>query len=61
MVDFLVLAGECLLRIENGERPLKTWDFVHCPPGTTHCFVGTGSFPCVIFMTGARDRDRTIV
>ena len=40
--DFLVLAGECLLLIEGEERPLKAWDFVHCPPGTEHIFVGAG-------------------
>lgn len=52
--DFLVLAGECLLLIEGEERPLKPWDLVHCPPHTDHAFVATGSGPCVIFMTGAR-------
>ena len=52
--DFLVLAGECLLLIEEEERPLKAWDFVHCPPNTAHAFVGAGDGPCVIFMTGAR-------
>jgi uncharacterized cupin superfamily protein len=52
--DFLVLAGECLLLIEGEERPLETWDFVHCPPNTEHGFVGAGEGPCVIFMTGAR-------
>jgi uncharacterized cupin superfamily protein len=52
--DFLVLAGECLLLIEGEERPLKMWDFVHCPPHTEHGFVGAGDGPCVIFMTGAR-------
>ena len=36
--------------------PLRAWDFVHCPPGTSHTFVGTGDEPCVIFMTGARTR-----
>jgi uncharacterized cupin superfamily protein len=59
--DFLVLAGECLLLIEEDERPLRAWDFVHCPPGTRHTFVGTGAGPCVIFMTGARREDGTIV
>ena len=24
--------GECVLVIEGEERPLKQWDFVHCPP-----------------------------
>ena len=59
--DFLVLAGECLLLIEEQERPLRAWDFVHCPPGTRHSFVGTGEEPCVIFMAGARRDDGTIV
>jgi quercetin dioxygenase-like cupin family protein len=53
--NFLVLAGECLLLIEGEERPLKAWDFVHCPPDTEHGFVGAGNGPCVIFMTGARE------
>jgi uncharacterized cupin superfamily protein len=52
--DFLVLSGECLLLIEGEERPLKAWDFVHCPPGTDHIFVGAGDGPCVLFMVGAR-------
>ena len=59
--DFLVLAGECLLLIEGEERRLKAWDFVHCPPGTDHAFVGAGDGPCVIFMTGARSDDKEIV
>jgi uncharacterized cupin superfamily protein len=59
--DFLVLAGECVLLIEEEERPLRAWDFVHCPPGARHTFVGTGDGPCVIFMTGARREDGTIV
>jgi uncharacterized cupin superfamily protein len=59
--DFLVLAGTCVLLIEEQERPLRAWDFVHCPAGTRHTFVGTGEEPCVIFMTGARRDGRTIV
>jgi uncharacterized cupin superfamily protein len=58
---FLVLAGECLLLVEGEERPLRTWDFFHCPPGTEHAFVGAGNGPCVIFMTGGRSAPRTIV
>jgi uncharacterized cupin superfamily protein len=58
---FLVLAGECLLIVEGEERPLKAWDFVHCPPGTEHVFVGAGEEPCVIFMTGARTREKDTV
>jgi uncharacterized cupin superfamily protein len=52
--DFLVVAGECLMLIEGEERPLKAWDFVHCPAGTEHIFVGAGSGPCVIVMVGSR-------
>jgi uncharacterized cupin superfamily protein len=59
--DFLVLAGECLLLIEGEERPLKAWDFVHCPPGTDHGFVGAGNGPCVIFMTGGRGENKEIL
>ena len=59
--DFLVLAGECLLLVEGEERPLQAWDFVHCPPGTEHIFVGAGGGPCVIFMTGGRTREKAIV
>jgi hypothetical protein len=36
-------------------------DFVHCPPGTEHVFVGAGDGPCVIFMTGRRTADKEIV
>jgi uncharacterized cupin superfamily protein len=59
--DFLVLAGTCLLVIEAQERTLRAWDFVHCPAGTSHVFVGAGDGPCVIFMTGARHVGDTIV
>jgi uncharacterized cupin superfamily protein len=58
--DFLVLAGRCLLLIEDEERLLRAWDFVHCPPGTAHAFVGAGDGPCAIFMTGARASDKRI-
>ncbi|MDQ3894793.1 MAG: cupin domain-containing protein [Actinomycetota bacterium] len=52
--DFLVLSGECLLLVEEQERRLKAWDFVHCPPGTHHIFVGAGDGPCAILIVGAR-------
>jgi uncharacterized cupin superfamily protein len=54
--DFLVLAGEALLIVEGGERPLRKWDFVHCPPETNHVVVGAGEGPCVVLAVGARDR-----
>jgi uncharacterized cupin superfamily protein len=58
--DFLVLSGECMLLIEGQERKLRAWDFVHCPAGTNHIFVGAGDGPCVLFMTGARREGKTI-
>jgi uncharacterized cupin superfamily protein len=54
--DFLVLAGEALLIVEGQERPLRAWDFVHCPPDTNHVIVGAGSGPAILLAVGARDR-----
>ena len=51
---FLVLSGECTLVVEEEERPLRQWDFFHCPAGTRHIFVGAGDKPCAILMIGAR-------
>jgi uncharacterized cupin superfamily protein len=51
--DFLVLAGECVLLVEGQERPLKAWDFFHCPPWTEHVFAA-GSKPCLILAVGGR-------
>ena len=59
--DFLVLSGECLLLVEGEERRLRAWDFVHCPAGIEHIFVGAGDGPCVIFMAGAREHRGTAV
>jgi uncharacterized cupin superfamily protein len=53
--DFLVLAGECILIIEDQERHLRAWDVVHCPPGAAHTFVGAGEGPCVLLCAGNRD------
>jgi uncharacterized cupin superfamily protein len=55
--DFLVLAGECIAVIEEQERTLRQWDFLHCPAGAAHAFVGAGDGPCAILMTGSRQRD----
>jgi uncharacterized cupin superfamily protein len=52
--DFLVLAGECVAIVEEQERHLEQWDFLHCPPWTNHVFVGAGDTPCVLLMVGAR-------
>jgi len=59
--DFLVLAGKCLLVVEERERELKAWDFVHCPAWTDHVFVGAGDGPCMILMIGSRTPDAGVV
>jgi uncharacterized cupin superfamily protein len=59
--DFLVLSGECLLLIEREERRLRQWDFVHCPAGTDHVFVGAGDAACALLLIGARTPGAEIV
>jgi len=51
---FLVLRGECLLIVEGQERPLKAWDFVHCPPRTKHVILGASESPALVLAVGAR-------
>ena len=52
--DFLVLSGTCLLIVEDEQRQLEGWDFVHCPPQTDHMIVGAGDEPAVVLAVGAR-------
>ena len=51
---FLVLSGEGVLVVEDEERPLRQWDFFHCPADTSHVIVGAGEGPCAILMVGSR-------
>ena len=51
---FLVLTGEALLIVGEQERPLRQWDYVHCPPRVPHTIVGAGSGPVAILALGAR-------
>jgi uncharacterized cupin superfamily protein len=53
--DFLVLSGDALLIIEGEERPLRQWDFVHCPPETKHIIVGASEAPCAVLAIGGRE------
>jgi uncharacterized cupin superfamily protein len=53
--DFLVLSGEALLIVEGEERPLRQWDFFHCPVNTDHIIVGAGDAPCAVLAVGARE------
>jgi uncharacterized cupin superfamily protein len=51
---FLVISGEALLVVEGQERPLRQWDFVHCPPKTKHVIVGAGDGPCIVLAVSSR-------
>jgi mannose-6-phosphate isomerase-like protein (cupin superfamily) len=55
--DFLILSGSATLIVEGQERPLRQWDFVHCPPYTEHTIVGG---PCVVLGVGSRERHTEI-
>ncbi len=52
--DFLVLRGEAVLIVEGLQRRVRQWDFVHCPPGARHAFVGAGDGPCVLLCVSSR-------
>jgi uncharacterized cupin superfamily protein len=51
---FVVLSGEAVLVVEGEERRVRQWDFVHCPPGTRHTFVGAGEDACVLLCASSR-------
>ena len=53
---FLVVAGECLLIVDEQERRLRTWDFFHCPGGTPHTLLATGEAAAIVVAVGARGR-----
>jgi uncharacterized cupin superfamily protein len=55
--DFLVLLGECIAIVNGEERPMRQWDFLHCPADTEHVFVGAGAGPCAVLMIGSRRQD----
>jgi uncharacterized cupin superfamily protein len=58
--DFLVLAGRCKLLVNGEEHLLRTWDFVHCPPGVTHVFVGVHDGPCALLAIGHRPPEQKL-
>jgi quercetin dioxygenase-like cupin family protein len=51
---FLVLRGECELIVEGESRPLRAWDYFHCPPGVPHVVVGAGEEPALVVAVGSR-------
>jgi uncharacterized cupin superfamily protein len=55
---FFVISGEALLVVEDQERPLKQWDFVHLPPKTEHVIVGAGDGPCVVLCMSSRENQQ---
>ncbi len=55
--DFLVLYGECIAIVDNRELALGQWDFLHCPAGCEHVFVGAGDGPCAMLMIGSRRKN----
>ena len=55
--NFLILSGTATLIVEGQERPLRQWDFVHCPPYAEHTIVGG---PCVVVGVGSRERHTEI-
>jgi len=57
--DFLVLSGRARLLVNGEERSVGPWDFIHCPAGTTHVFVGGGEGPCVLLAMGHRPEKGT--
>ena len=59
--DFLVLSGQCVLLIEEEERPLRAWDFVHCPAWTKHVIVGGGDGPSVVLAVGFRPAEEELL
>lgn len=56
-----MLSGECTLVVEEEERPLRQWDYFHCPADTRHVIVGAGDGPCAILMLGARPEVETLL
>lgn len=52
-----MLHGECIAILEGEERPLRQWDFPHCPAEVEHVLVGAGDGPCAVLMIGSRRRE----
>jgi uncharacterized cupin superfamily protein len=58
---YFVLAGEGILIVEGEERPLKRWDYFHCPAGVDHICVAAGDGPFVVIAVGGRVGTKEIV
>jgi quercetin dioxygenase-like cupin family protein len=42
--------------VEDEERQLAAWDFVHCPPGTPHIIVAAEGQSALVLAVGGRGR-----
>jgi quercetin dioxygenase-like cupin family protein len=51
---FLVLRGECRVRVDGEEHPLREWDYFHCPPGVAHVVIGASDEPALVLAVGSR-------
>ena len=51
---FLILDGEALLLVDGEERPLRKWDYFHCPVGVSHTIIGAGDRGCVVLAASSR-------
>ncbi|HET6944670.1 MAG TPA: cupin domain-containing protein [Gaiellaceae bacterium] len=49
---FLMLGGEAVLIVEGEERPLRRWDYVHCPRDVPHVIVAAGEGAFVLAVGG---------
>ena len=58
---FLVLGGNAVLLVEGEERPLRQWDYFHCPSMTRHVVVGAGDGPCILLAVGTRTPGARVV
>ena len=56
--DFFVVSGECVAIVEEEERSLRQFDFLHCPPGRAISSSALGDGPCVLLMLGNRIEQR---
>jgi uncharacterized cupin superfamily protein len=58
---YLVLHGECILIVEEQERPMRQWDYAHLPAGTAHVCIGAGTGPCAVLMVGTRPAEEELL
>jgi uncharacterized cupin superfamily protein len=58
---FFVIAGEGIAIVEGEERPLRAWDYFHCPADVPHALVGAGDGPFVYVAIGARRKGASLV